>query len=337
LSLVLADQSVTRYGAIEPVVLGLRGGGAWMLVRDRGGRLWQSFSADGARWAPLARSEFISSDSPAELLRLRNGKIVLFANACQNWSDRRSYAMGGREVLQAAISADEGRTWRGFREVLHETATVTRGDRGSAYPSACETREGKILFASGQGEGKRAIVMFDPRWLEETDLRDELAAGPVYWTQYGGDGLRVEVGANGGRAVAIPLKSAAACGGLWNFPSAESGEITGRLSVPPGVTALRICLNDHFNRIDDDAAAAHAVFDVTLDDALSQRELPLRLQWKNAVRDGEVMVEIDGKLLRRVIAQRPAQFGVNYLRFECRGSADAATALTIRDLAMRRR
>ena len=336
LSLVLPDQNVTRYGAIEPVMLGLRDGRAWMLVRDRGGRLWQSFSADGARWAPLVRSPFISSDSPAELLRLRNGKIVLFTNACQFWSDPRSYAMGGREVLQAAISADEGRTWRGFREVLHETNRATRGDRGSGYPSAAESREGKVVVTGGQGEGKRAIVMFDPHWLEETTVNDDLARGPVGWTQYGADGLRVDVTADGSPAVAIPLKASGPGGALWNFPMADAGEISFALQVPAGAGEVRLCLNDHFNRIDDRGAADHAVFNVPLGglDLAPARSHRLRLRWADAVRGGEVGLELDDQPGRRIVAQRAAQFGVNYLRIEF-SARSGEGALTIAQLMAR--
>src|SRR5207247_1348131 len=122
------------------------------------------------------------------------------------------------------------------REVLHEPNVVTRGDRGSAYASAAETRGAKVVFASGQGEGKRAIVMFDPRWLEETEQRDELESGPVHWTQYGGEGLRVETGPGAAptRAAAIPLGLSGLCGASWNFPLADSGEISLRIRVPSG-------------------------------------------------------------------------------------------------------
>jgi len=338
LSLELATLNVTRYGAIEPVLLELRDGRVWMLVRDRGGRLWQSFSADGERWPALARSPFISSDSPADLLRLRNGKIVLLTNACQNWTDPRSYAMGGREVLHAAISADEGRTWRGFREILHETNEVSGGDRGTSYASMAENPDGKVVVVSGQGEGKRAIVIFDPGWLEESGARNDLSLGPVEWTQYGDEGLRIEEAGVGGAAVSIPLKSSGLCGALWNFPIADAGEIQLRLQVPPEVGALRLCLNDHFNRIDDKNAAEHAVFTVEwakFAPAARGRGHDVTLRWGNASRAGALEVEIDGTPAGRIVAQRPAQFGVNYLRVDFRGNSDQG-GLLLQDLSARR-
>jgi hypothetical protein len=326
LSLELKTPNATRYGAVEPALLELRDGRVWMLVRDRQGRLMQSFSADGERWSPLDRTSFISSDSPAALLRLRDGKIVLLTNACQNWTDPRSYAMGGREVLHAAISADEGRTWRGFREILHETDLVSGGDRGTAYPTLAETPDGKVVVVSGQGEGKRAIVTFDPRWLEERAVRDELASGPAAWTQYGDEGLRVETAEGGARAVAIPLKATGLCGALWNFPISAEGELRARIRIPAQAKAVRLSLNDHFNRIDDKRAAEHAVF--TLEAAkiglpADGRAHDLTLTWSRAQQAGEVLVSIDGKAPVRVPATRAAELGVNYFRVEYRAEADA--------------
>ena len=312
-------------GAFEPSLVELRDGRVWMLVRDRQGRLLQSFSADGARWSPLERTPFISSDSPAALLRLRDGKIVLLTNACQNWTDPRSYAMGGREVLHAAISADDGKTWQGFREIFHETDGVSGGDRGTAYPTLAETTDGKIVVVSGQGEGKRAIVTFDPRWLEEREVRDDLAAGPTGWTQYGDTGLRAEPVAGGARAAAIPLKATGLCGALWNFPVAAAGELQARIQLPVAAKAVRLSLTDHFNRSDDRQAAAHAVFAIDPEKiglAADGRWHDLGLRWSGAAESGELLVTVDGRSAGRWPAQRPAQFGVNYLRVEFRGVAD---------------
>jgi hypothetical protein len=330
---------VTRYGAIEPTLLEMRDGRVWMLVRDRGGRLWQSFSADGGQhWPALERSPFISSDSPADLFRLRNGKILLLTNACQNWSNSKSYAMGGREVLHAAISSDEGRTWHGFREILHETNVASKGDRGSSYASVAENSDGKIVLVSGQGERNRAIVMFDPEWLEETGAIDDLSLGPVAWSQYGDEGLRVEILADGTPAVTIPLKSSGLCGALWNFPMTDDGEIALRVKVPRDVTALRFSLNDHFNRIDDVSASSNAVFSLPLESLAGQEHAQwhdVQLAWSGATRAGLMTVEIDGKPMARVAAQRPAQFGVNYLRIEFRASSDDGR-ISIAGLSSRR-
>ncbi len=332
LSLVLAGPNVTRYGAIEPVLLELRDGRTWMLVRDRGGRLYESYSPDGARWAPLARTRFVSSDSPAGLLRLRDGRIVLFTNACQNWSDPRSYAMGGREVLHAAISADEGRTWRGFREVLHETVATTRGDRGTAYPSAVENDAGRIVLVSGQGEGKRAIVLFDPRWLEEREVRSDFTRGPVDWTQYGGGGLRTERREDGGAALVIAAPAEGAAGGAsWNFPATEAGEIRLRLEVSAGVGGVRLVLNDHFTRVDDRQAATQAVATVALDGLLfpeKGRWHEVRLAWSAVATGGAVRLFVDGREEGRFAAQRPAAGGVNYLRLDLlAGAGDDAVSV----------
>lgn len=319
LSVELKVPNVTRYGAIEPVLLELQDHRVWMLVRDRQGRLLESFSdTGGERWPALRPTNFISSDSPAALLRLRDGRIVLFVNACQNWTNPRSYAMGGREVLHAAISGDDGRTWRGFREVLTEPVVETRGDRGTAYATAVQNAAGKIVVASGQGEGKRALLTFDPRWLEAREQRDDLSSGSAGWTAYGAEPLRVVDG-----AVAITARVGAAGGALWNFPSGADGEITARLDVSGEVQALKLSLSDHFARSDDRKAFEHAVFSVPLE---RRGTCDVRLTWRKAT-DGAhatLTLEVEGAPAQTLAVQRPALFGLNYLRFEFAAGAGPA-------------
>lgn len=336
LQLELHTKNNTRYGAIEPTPLELKDGRVWLLVRDRQGRLWQSFSSDrGTRWPALEISPFISSDSPAETIRLRDGRILLLTNACQFWANPRTYAMGGRDVLHASISADEGRTWSGFREILHETDVVTGGDRGTAYASAAETADGKIVVVSGQGEGKRAIVLLDPVWLTETGARDDLTGGPVGWTQYGGTELKVQ-NVDGTPALSIPLDPAKLSGASWNFPIADAGELSLRIRVPAAARSVRFSLNDHFNRIDDTAAADHAVFTAALPDAGPGDKAwrTVRFTWQAASTQGILSMSIDGRPAGTFKANRPAQFGLNYLRVECRGVSDEG-ALLLTDVTMK--
>lgn len=329
LRLELRKKFLTRYGAVEPVMIERLSGGVWMLVRDRGGWLWESQSTDGERWSELQQTRLRSSDSPAELLRLRDGRMVLLINACQNWGDPLSYAAGGREVLQAAISSDDGQTWRGFREVLHETNLVGGGDRGTAYPSAAETPDGKVAVVSGQGYGKHAIFLFDPNWLEQTDVTDDLSTGPIGWTQYGDEHLRVKVLEDGTRALAIPVKSSGLCGASWNFPMRTGGEMALKLRVPAGVTSLKLSLNDHFTRIDDAKAADHAVYTWVLpvNKTPDADWKEVRLKWKEANQGAALAALVKGGQTISLSANRSAVSGVNYLRVEFVGNVDLGEVL----------
>lgn len=64
---------VHGYGADEPVVLQLKDGRVWMLIRTQRGRLYESFSADGATWSPARPGCAKSTDGnrPASTSRPR--------------------------------------------------------------------------------------------------------------------------------------------------------------------------------------------------------------------------------------------------------------------------
>ena len=144
------------YGAVEPVILQLKDGRVWMAIRNQLGRLYESFSADGKDWSEPRPTSIYSSDSPVGLVRLGDGRIVMLWNGCQRYP----YALGGRHVLHAAISEDEGKTWRGYREVVRDPKRdeppPPGGDHGTAYPFPALGRDGKVLFTTGQRVGVRS-------------------------------------------------------------------------------------------------------------------------------------------------------------------------------------
>lgn len=328
LKIPLKGENNTRYGAIEPAIVQLEDGRVWMLIRSRDGRFWESYSADGLNWSEPKSTTFITSDSPATFIKLKDKRIVLLANACQNWSNPRSYAMGGREVLQAAISSDDARTWQGFRDVLHETLGPGGGDRGTAYASGVETKDGKVCFFGGQGEGKRAIVLFDPAWLEQKKVNDELAEGPVDWVQYGDDKLGVDK-----TTVTLPMKSSGLCGASWNFPAMKSGEITFRLWVPKETKSLTLALSDHFSRVDDAKATENSTFQIPLSGTIpAETWVDVKLQWN----PDQIEVLAAGKPVQSLPVSKPSVYGVNYLRFEARSDVDRGE-LKITDLSAQKK
>src|SRR5690606_36601780 len=109
----------SSYGGVEPVVIEHLDGRVWMLIRTQMGRFYESHSNDrGNTWSPFVPSPITSSDSPAGLLRMPDDRLVLLWNN----NRRHPYAQGSRQVLHAAVSEDDGRTWCGGREILRDPA-----------------------------------------------------------------------------------------------------------------------------------------------------------------------------------------------------------------------
>ena len=94
---------------------------SWLLLRTQLGRFFESFSQDGSVWSKPAPTSIYSSDSPPSLTRLKDGRIVMLWNNCLRFS----YAQGGRHILHAAISEDEGSTCAatGKSHAIHSSTT----------------------------------------------------------------------------------------------------------------------------------------------------------------------------------------------------------------------
>jgi hypothetical protein len=188
-------------GAVEPVVLQLKDGRVWMLIRTQMGRFYESYSSDGSTWTEPEPTGIVSSDSPAGLVRLKDGRIFMLVNDCERFA----YAFGGRHVLLGAISEDEGRTWHGYREVIRDplrnTPPQSNGDFGVSYPFPTLTADGKVLFTLGVTSGtrsqhpedpegvapgeKRTVMLVDPAWLDETSQSTDFTGGLDDWCVFG--------------------------------------------------------------------------------------------------------------------------------------------------------
>lgn len=282
---------VTRYGAIEPHAIELNDGRVWMLIRTNKGFLYESFSNDsGTTWSAPIPSSFISSDSPASTVRLADGSIILLWNSNQRYDDKRSYAAGGREVLHAAISKDDGKTWKGFREIMTTTNSktpVVRGDRGTAYPSAVELPNGNLLMVSGQGDDA-ALVMFSPSWLEEKKQEDHLE-NLEGWTLHGNN----------------PKEA------VWNFPMMEKGNLELKLTAN---CDLSLALTDHFSVASDSLASASSPIHFTIKrSSLVGKEPKIRIRWNLSKK--AFHASVNGKNIHAISSDfDKTNFGFNYLR-----------------------
>lgn len=311
-----ASRGKTRYGAVEPHVCELLDGRVWMLIRTKNGHLWESFSSDGGvTWPQPVKSRFISSDSPATTIRLKDNRLVLLLNACQKWDDLRNYAIGGRHVLHAAISSDDGTTWCGFREILRDDQAQERGDRGTSYASGVETADGKLLVASGQGDSKRALLLLDPNWIDEKSATDDFSKGDSQWTSYEGKGAAIITHPEIANRQVMEIRKVdptMTAGAIWNFPAASSGTITLKVRANKNFKAMALSLTDHYCVISDSLADQNSVYALALSEKLSPDAWhEVQLRWKA---DGLLAVSVDGANISEVALTRKTDFGVNYLR-----------------------
>ncbi len=229
-------------GACEPVVIELEPGRLWMLIRTQTGWLYEAFSDDGGEtWSAPLQSRFKSTNSPAGVFKLDDGRIVLMWNNCTfgNLEDFR----GDRSVVAAAISADQGITWHGYREIARAVSTWAL-----AYPFAAQTNRGDIITYLQFGSHR--LPPFDPDWLMEVADADDFANGMDLWSVAGAEGVTVEElpDATGGRALVMRKTARERRAAVSrNFPFGARGRVELRLRPVEGWGGASITLTDVYS------------------------------------------------------------------------------------------
>ena len=128
-------------GALEPCIIELTDGRLWMLIRTNLGCFYQAFSSDrGLSWQNLGPTNIESGSAPCYVQRLQSGRLALVWN---HWPRRtadethKQVDANQRATLHAAVSEDEGRTWK-------TPLPCVRGCQLS-YPFFCEAEPGQLL------------------------------------------------------------------------------------------------------------------------------------------------------------------------------------------------
>lgn len=337
-----ADFNGSNEGACEPSIEQLDDGRIWMLMRTQAGFLYESYSDDnGTSWQKAVASRFNTSTGPPNIMRHENGWLVVTWNNCEMPPRHQGEGVyGGRDALHIAVSDDEGRTWRGFREIYldhRRNDNPTRsGDRGTAYPLDAFTSDGHIVVLAGQGEGGRNPIVIDPEWIVETEAHTDFSDGLEQWSVYKHYGpakrwwraraVGCELIANptDSRAHSLHLRKAdslPADGATWNFPNGWKGSITARVMIRDGSRGGIICLNDRLFDPSNDYGEELAVFRVDLgaDGTIGNAKLrpgewhDVRLEWD--LSNVKCLLSVDGKPAGEVPLRHKTLNGISYIRF----------------------
>ncbi len=290
----------------EPTVVELSDGRLWMLIRTSQDCHYEAFSADGGEsWTAAAPSRFYATITMPLLFRMRDGRLLAVWNNSTplpelnhesqpglNASEREGRSedfFTNRDVLHAAVSTDDGQTWRGFRELYlnerrNDADFRTSGgnaeslDKSIHQSQAVELPEGKILLAFGQHALCRRLIIFDPNWLLETHREDNFAFGLSGWSvqqylksvagNFRGTSGHCAYNRRAGAALVphpdgLPREVLQVArhpdprlvhdvqGAVWNFPCWQCGSLKLRLRMPKGSQGVQLCLVDRwFNPVD---------------------------------------------------------------------------------------
>jgi len=125
-------------GALEPVVVELRDGRIWMLIRTDLGHFLQAFSEDnGLTWSEPTATEIVSPSAPCHIIRLASGRLAITWN---NFGETSTEAR--RSALSMALSEDDGQTWS---EPIVCVRALEEKYPQVSYPYICEASPGEML------------------------------------------------------------------------------------------------------------------------------------------------------------------------------------------------
>lgn len=340
-----------NHGAVEPTIVELQDGRLWMIMRTALDRHYQSFSTDGGEtWSPATPSPFYGTITMPTFQRLKDGRLLFFwcnttplpelPTATGVWDD----VFTNRDAVHVAISDDDGKTWKGMRELLlnPERNTSAFGntrpseDKSVHQVQALEVKPGKMLVSVGQHRQCRKLMLFDVNWLYEPTRSCDFSNGLADWSvfQYykGIVGhccynrreqaiLTAHPDQPGKQALCLkttPNDSLLQdnCGAVWNFPAAPNGFAKLRFKMPKGCAEVRLLLNDRWFNPTDTVAAYECMYTLPL----TRKQLrvkdtewhELSIHWSH---NRPATYWVDGRRRGTLPLQHQTEHGISYLHF----------------------
>ena len=355
----------------EPSLTRLKDGRLWLLFRTSQDYLYESFSLDnGDTWSAPAPSPFHMTLTTPFALTLKDERTILFWNNTHPlpeqdkrkcipplgddivrgvWED----LFTNRDIAHAAITDDAGKTFIGYRETIlnplrNESDFRKHGsyfegnDRSVHQFQAIELPMGKILLSAGQHEEIRKLLIFDVKWLYETQREETFRDGMKNVSTHGyiksisgsftGKGIPGHCQWNRVYSVfpapnpdGTPTEALqfvysdderlvnGISGLVWNFPTSQKGRL--EIDFYRKTKGLQICLADEWINPTDEYANETAEFCLIADEKVPAMQwTTLIVEWDTET--GKATCLLNGEVISTATLQHNAPFGVSNLHLQ---------------------
>ncbi len=369
----------------EPSVAVLSDGSLLMHVRTSQDFHYEYRSADrGDTWTGPNPTVFHGTITMPVLQKLSDGRILFFWCNTQpmpeldhtndfpalnegevhgKWED----VFTNRDANHLAISADDGKSWQGFRELylnglrnradFRSVGGVDSRDKSVHQAEILELPYNKILVCFGQNVSARKVVLLDLDWLLETEREENFRFGLDNVTthmfvrsnlgNYRGFSGHCAYNRTGG-ALLVPSPDGdfrevlQICrtddprlayqkqGMVWNFPAAHKGDITVSLRVIGCGVCISLC--DHWYNACDETVGDEAPFVIDVTHTPTDAWTQITFAFDTTVGSCTVSGLPDGE--RSLTMRTAAPCGLSYLHIQTLADSADFDGTLIRSLRM---
>lgn len=304
---VVSEETHVESGAVEPVIMEVEENKLVMIIRTVMGAFYYSVSNDGGiTWNKSEKTMIKSSNAPAVLQKMKDGRILMSWNNCNGEPMRGVRYSMARQCLHAAISDDGLKTLKGCRVIVKKE----KGDPDdvlNCYPYADVSLNNEALIRLMTVQSKEKEDWIEPNaklikmnidFLEKNSIHNDFAKGLKNWVT---DYKKSKIISNENKK-ALNIKSTRDSKGyaMANFPYGQKGKIEIQYQTDKNLKEMQLILSDNY--IDQSSFTAGGEIN----------------QYRKYIEENYISIDFEGKdLINETLADGKTYSGKMVIDWDC--------------------
>ena len=143
--------------------------------------VYKSHSNGGCHWSAPARTQLPNNNASIQVVRLKDGHLVIAFNNAQATTTRGKPRTAPRTILSVALSVNNGKTWPWVRDVQagNEPPPFRPGENPEySYPSIVQSPNGMLQMAFTFRRETIKYMTFPEQWIKEGTTKGVFKGDP---------------------------------------------------------------------------------------------------------------------------------------------------------------